>query len=75
MAIVPGLRLIKLLSNDEELCSRDDDKHLNSERSGVSSSHDTVIPKTKTMTKITNKIGAIVVGALGNCDKETWTMN
>ena len=36
---------------------------------------DRLIPKAKTMTKITNKIGAILVGALGNCDKETWTKN
>ena len=31
--------------------------------------------KAKTMPKTTNKIGVIVVGALGSCDKETWTMN
>ena len=74
-SIVPGVRLFKLLSNDEELCSWDDDKHLKWERSRVSSSHDTVIPKTKTMTKIANIIRAPVVGVLGNCDKETWTMN
>ena len=30
---------------------------------------------TKTMTKIANKIGAPVVGVLGNCEKETWTRN
>ena len=74
-SIVPGVRLFKLLSNDEEFCSWDDDKHLKWERSRVSSSHDTVIPKTKIMTKISNIIGAPVVGVLGNCDKETWTMN
>ena len=37
--------------------------------------YDTVIPKTKTITKIGNMIRAPVVGVLGKCDKETWTMN
>ena len=58
-----------MLSNDEDLCSWDDDRHLKWERSRVSSSHDTVIPKTKTITKTTNILGAPVVGVLGNCNR------
>ena len=73
-SIVPGVKRFKLLSNCY-LMTNNSVLEMTTNTWNESEAESVQVTITKTMTKITNLMAAPVVGVLGNCDEETWTMN